>query len=188
MKTKLIILFAVVLIFAAGCSKSESMSEISFPSDFKTVILKYSKKNNLDPYLIYGLILKESRFMHDAVSSKGAKGLMQITDETAKWTANYIGMNNLSEKNIFDPAVNIELGCAYFSYLLEKYNNNEQVALCAYNAGMGKVGEWLDDPQISSDGKNIDNVPYAETKQYVEDIIAYSKRYMELYPNLASVQ
>lgn len=188
MKAKVVIVLALALMLLSGCVRlgdEKSVSKISYPTDFKTAVLKYSEKNGLDPYLVYGIILRESRFVHNASSQKGAKGLMQMTDQTAKWMAEQIGMENFSEEKLFDPATNIELGCAYFAYLSKRYNNSK-TALCAYNAGMGRVDEWLGDKNYSADGKNIDIIPYEETKKYVEDIENFSKKYREIYPDLGN--
>ncbi len=189
LKSRLIVVLMLAFLFLTGCNMSkdrERLSKISYPLDFKTAVIKFSLQNDLDPYLVYGLILRESRFIHDAKSEKAAKGLMQLTDNTAEWTAEHIGKNDFKKDDIFDPATNIELGCAYFSYLLERYDYNVRTALCAYNAGMGKVDEWLKNSSYSKNGKNIDEIPYPETKKYVEDIENYSKKYKEIYPDLVN--
>ena len=181
-KSFVIVLCGILLLFG-GCS---AVTKISYPTDFKAIVLKYCKKNNLDAYTVFAMIKKESKFVCDAQSDKGAKGLMQLTDDTAKWTAEKEGIENFKEEMLFDPETNIRLGCAYFAYLLEMYNNDKNLALCAYNAGPGRVSEWLSDKSISENSKTLNNKPYSETENYLEDILGYEQKYKQLYPDLQS--
>lgn len=183
MKIKLLILAAAIVFLLGGCD-AESVSKLSFPTDFKSVVIKYSAENNLDPYIVYGVIKRESKFIHDAESGKGAKGLMQLTEATAQWTAEYINMDNFDAENISDPAVNIRLGCAYFAHLLEVYNGNTELALSAYNAGMGNVNTWLEEGILNKEAVDISQIPYEETREYVKDVLSYSEKYRQLYPDL----
>ncbi|GGG10485.1 lytic transglycosylase domain-containing protein [Paenibacillus abyssi] len=99
-------------------------------TEYETLINAASNKYGVDPSLIKAVIHTESSFRSDAVSSAGAKGLMQLMDATAKG----LGVNDS-----FDPGQNIDGGTRYLSYLLRKYDNNELAALAAYNAGPGRV-------------------------------------------------
>ena len=184
MKIKLFILAGVIALALSGCD-SRSVSKMSFPADFKTAVLKYSNENNLSPYIVFGIIKRESKFIHDAESSKGAKGLMQLTESTAEWTAEYIGMENFTGDNVCEPSVNIKLGCAYFAHLLDVYSGDVSLALCAYNGGMGNVNKWLNDGTLDKNNVDIKKIPYDETRKYVEDVLSYAEKYEQLYPELA---
>lgn len=180
MKIKVLLVSALccaVLMFG-GC---ENISEISYPTDFDAVVSDCSEKNGLDKYTVFSIIKRESKFVHDAQSDKGAKGLMQLTGETAGWTAERIKMTNFKEDDLFDPYTNISLGCAYFAYLLTRYEGDKTLALCAYNAGPSRVDEWLSDTSCSADGKKLTTIPYEETEKYVTDILNYEEKYKQLY-------
>ncbi|WP_245809830.1 lytic transglycosylase domain-containing protein [Cohnella massiliensis] len=97
---------------------------------YDAIIHEASARYGVDPALIKGVIQTESSFRADAVSSSGAKGLMQLMDATAQ---------GLGVTDSFDPVQNIDAGTRYLSYLLRKYDGNEMAALAAYNAGPGRV-------------------------------------------------
>jgi len=140
-----------------------------YKTDYSEIIEKYSQKYEVEKELIYAIIKTESNFDSNAVSTSNAKGLMQLMESTAK----EIGTNyniNLTDDNIFEPEINIEIGTIYISQLLEKYNNKE-LALAAYNAGYGNVDKWISQNIISSNGSDIENVPFKETNIYIRKVI-----------------
>lgn len=98
--------------------------------DYDLLITEASSRYQVDPSLIKALIQAESSFDKDAVSSAGAKGLMQLMDRTAA---------GLGVTNPFDPEQNIHGGTRFLAGLLDKYNGNQKVALAAYNAGPGRI-------------------------------------------------
>jgi soluble lytic murein transglycosylase len=122
------------------------------------------------------VIKQESNFVPEAHSGV-AGGLMQLTQETAQWNANELGITDF---DYMDPETNIELGCHYLKYLIKHYGNVD-TALAAYNGGMGNVDAWLADKTYSSDGKTLDNIPFAETRNYVVKVNEYWAHYKELY-------
>lgn len=149
-----------------------------FPIKYEKFVEKYSEEYELNKYLVLGVIYAESGFNEKAHSGL-ARGLMQLTDETAVWIAGKIGIGyegNMAE----DPETNIKMGCYYLSYLIKKYENTE-TALAAYNAGMGNVSKWLEDANYSKDGKTLFNVPYAETEKYVKRVKLFTYIYSKLY-------
>ena len=182
-KTKIIVFVLALVMLLGGCDK-DALKKLSYPDDFKTLVVKYSNENNLNPYLVFGIIKRESKFMHKAESSKGARGLMQLTEATAKWVAEFSGMNNFDYEDIFEPSVNIRLGCAYFAHLLEAYSGNVPLALCAYNAGSGNINSWLDEGIISKSDFDSEKIPFEETRKYVKDVMDYAKVYEQLYPEI----
>ena len=147
--------------------------------EYSDSVEKYSTEYNVDKHLIYAIIKAESNFEKDAVSSKGAKGLMQLMNSTAEDIAKELDIN-LDEDDILDPDINIMLGTKYISDLIEKYNSIE-LALTAYNAGGGKVDSWISDNTLKEDGSNIENIPYTETNKNDKKILRDYKIYKELY-------
>ena len=116
-------------------------------------IQKAAAKYNLSPDLIRGVIRAESNFQADAVSSAGAKGLMQLMPETA---------GDLGVTKPFDIQQNIDGGSRYLRQMLDRFGGNLKLALAAYNAGPGAVEKY--------DGR----VPYAETQEYVKRVLRFS--------------
>ena len=114
------------------------------------------------------IIKAESNFIEDAHSGK-ASGLMQLTDETAVWVAEQIG-KDADKIELNDPRDNIELGCYYIRYLIDYYEGNVDVALAAYNGGMGNVDRWLESGRYSDDGKTLKSIPFKETREYVKRV------------------
>lgn len=144
----------------------------SYPLKFETEIQAASQEFNVEPWVVASIINAESSFDETALSKKGAVGLMQLIPTTAKWvveTNSNFETTNFSESLLYDPEINIRIGTCYFSYLMKKFNNLE-VALCAYNAGEGTVFSWLASETISKDGKTLDEIPFDETKNYVEKV------------------
>ena len=152
-----------------------------YPLRYEELIYEYSKEYNLDEFLVMALIKAESNYIYDAHSGI-ARGLMQITDETALWIAEKLSLD-FSAEDIENPRMNINMGCFYLSYLLDYYNGDETLALSAYNAGMGNVNNWLKNEEYSKDNKTLDEIPYAETKQYIEKIRKNKEIYISLYRN-----
>lgn len=144
---------------------------------YSEYVEEFSEKYNVEKELIYAIIKVESNFDKDAVSKSNAKGLMQIMSATAREIADKYGIN-LTEDNIAEPEINIEIGTIYISQLLEKYNNKE-VALAAYNAGQGNVNKWITQNTIKSDGSDIENIPFPETNMYVRKVMRDYNVYKE---------
>ena len=153
-------------------------SRCLFPHPYADIIAKYCNQYDVDENLVFALIKAESNFKQDAVSHAEAKGIMQITDETFIFCMENTKLKN---ENIFDIDTNIHAGVWYLSFLSEKYKGNMANALAAYNAGMGNVDRWLCDERYSYDGENLKNIPFAETKQYIEKIKRYKTIYKILY-------
>lgn len=147
----------------------------AYPIAYKDEIIHYSKQNNLACELVASLINAESSFKPNAVSSRGAIGLMQLMPTTAKWVAE---QNNLeyNQQNLYDAEYNIKLGTLYLSYLTQKFSDTT-VVLCAYNAGEGVTQTWLSSPKYSTDGKTLTDIPYSSTAAYVKKIFNSLKIY-----------
>lgn len=139
-----------------------------YPLKYIEIIEKYSIEYSVDKSLIASVINTESSFNKNAVSRKGAKGLMQITDKTAIWLCDILG-EIYAEEKMYDAEFNIKLGTYYLSYLLNKFDDLD-TALASYNAGEGVVKSWLLSTEYSENGYTITNIPYTETKNYVQKV------------------
>lgn len=169
-----------VYLAANGCGKAKKFIENAlFPLKYTEYIDKASQNYGLEKELICAVINTESRFDKDAESSAGARGLMQLTPDTYSWLAGLRGEETV-DGGLFDPEINIDYGCYFLRYLLDTYEY-EETAVAAYNAGVNRVREWLDDPELSSDGKTLSVIPYEETSNYVKKVEKAKKKYKELY-------
>ena len=158
------------------------IQKIIYKKDYKEYVQKYAQEYNVDENLIYALIKAESNFNSNAKSSKDAIGLMQLMESTAqdvcKKTDLQISSDELSEK-LLEPDININIGTKYLSILIQKYGNIE-IAITAYNAGIGTVDNWIEKGIIKADSSDIENIPYKETNNYVRKILRDYKIYSNL--------
>ena len=176
----IIIVFIFTIIISVFTENAKSfLIKLIYKIGYSEYVEEFAEKYNVEKELIYAIIKVESNFDENAVSKSNAKGLMQIMTATAQEIAEKYGIN-LTEENITDPKINIEIGTIYISQLLEKYNN-KQVALAAYNAGIGTVNNWIEKQIIQADGSDIENIPYKETNNYVRKILRDYHIYNELY-------
>ena len=143
---------------------------IKYPLNYKGSIKEYSRQFNLQPELIASVINAESGFDKDAISSKGAVGLMQLMPRTAVFAADILG-EEINAKSLTDSGTNIRLGCCYLEYLMDKFGD-EKTALACYNAGEGVVARWLENSEYSYDGKTLKDIPYKETKEYIKRVLS----------------
>jgi len=175
----LIILILIVFLMVF----KNKIQRIFYPKSYEEFVSMYSDEYGVDENLVFAVIKAESNFQEDAVSHKDALGLMQIMKETAEDVARKYNIEidfNNSEKEILNVQNNIKIGTKYLAVLLEKYKNKE-VAVAAYNAGIGTVDNWIEKGIIKSDGSDIENIPYKETNNYVRKILRNYKIYQDLY-------
>lgn len=152
-----------------------------YPIKYEEYVATYADDNHIPRALIYAIIYTESGFDEDVVSPAGAIGLMQIMPETYDWLAGPRMLNESYEDgDIYKPENNIRFGITYLVYLYTKFGNWDTV-LAGYNAGQGRVSEWLSDSRYTDDGKTLKEIPYPETKKYVEKVNRVMQIYMELY-------
>lgn len=174
----LLLVLTAVLVIVQG---REAWIRITHPYKHQETIRRYADTYALDPLLVAAVVNVESKFNPQAVSPKGAKGLMQLMEDTARWGAEKIGLENYDPQQLYDPEINVRIGCWYLARLLHQYEGNLSVALAAYNGGSGNVARWLQDPAISADGKTLDAIPFPETQAYVSKVIKQYSHYQELY-------
>ena len=136
---------------------------------FYPVIEQYSLQYKVDPLLITAIMKVESNFNPDAKSKKGAIGLMQLMPSTAKEVAEkYLNIQSFKEQDLYNSEQNIKLGVYYVKILSDMFNNNLNLVLASYNAGLGNVQKWQqENPIIEYDPEEM---PFKETKNYVSKI------------------
>jgi len=149
--------------------------QLRFPLAHDEYFDKAAQINGIKKHWIYGIARQESAFMHDARSPVGATGLMQLMPQTAKSVSKRMRIRYSSRK-LIDPGYNIKLGSHYLRYLLKRYNGNRVLATAAYNAGPGNVNRWL--KRFDGDiDVWIEQIPFKETKEYVQRVLTYSTIY-----------
>ncbi len=179
-KVPLILLSILLILFTATYFAIEPIERIIYPIEYQKQVQILSDEFDFSPSLIYAIIHTESKFDQHATSSAGAKGLMQITDDTYRWACKRAGEEASTPDELYDPDTNLRVGCYVLSLLYEQFAETETV-LAAYNAGQGRVREWLSNPAYSKDGKTLYNIPYEETENYVRRVINTQKKYQTLY-------
>lgn len=163
----------------------DNLLKMLYPKTYQETVLLYQEKYGIEENFIFAVIKAESNFDKDAISNRNAIGLMQLMEETAKDVArkNEIELHSTNIKEeLCDINKNIQIGTCYLSTLMERYQNKE-VALAAYNAGIGTVDGWIEKGIIKKDGTDIENIPYKETNNYVRKILRDYKIYEDLYKN-----
>jgi soluble lytic murein transglycosylase len=153
---------------------------IVYPWPYREVVERYAKANGLDPYLVAAVIRVESSFRSSAVSPKGARGLMQIMPATGVWIAGEMNLPNFHPDQLFDVELNIRMGTWYLRHLSEQFDR-KLVALAAYNGGRGNVKNWLEQGVWSGQEKDIERIPFSETRNYVRRVLRTQAIYRELY-------
>lgn len=154
--------------------------QLRFPLAYDEHFHRAAELHRIQPHLLYALARQESAFMHNVRSPAGARGLMQLLPSTARQTASGNGQQ-VSADDLYRPDVNISLGSQYLSEMLEEFGGNRALAAAAYNAGPNRVKQWLrrtgDDPLPLDQW--IETIPFAETRGYVQNVLAYSVIYGE---------
>ena len=174
-------IIALVVLLVSGAFVGQQMYiKSKYPLEYTEEILKYSKEFDLDPVLVASDICKESKYRLKAKSGAGARGLMQIMPDTGEWIAGQL-KTDYKLDDLYVADVNIRFGCWYLKYCLRKFNGQVNEALAAYNAGPANVNEWLADSRYSSNKKTLEQIPFAETKNYVETINAYYGKYKKYH-------
>jgi len=153
----------------------QAIQELTLPLRHEDIIRQQADEKGVDASLIAAVIYAESRF-RDQTSDAGARGLMQITPETALDIARRSEAQTFVIKDLGDPQINISYGTYHLRDLLDLYGDNEVAALAAYNAGPGNVDAWG-----GSDLK-LENIRFPETRAYVEDVLDKQDEYRREYP------
>jgi soluble lytic murein transglycosylase len=171
-----------ILIVAMFYNIFNVMLKVNYPIKYADSVAKYSHKYDIDPYLVLSIIKAESKFNPNAISRTEAMGLMQIAKGTGRWGAEQIGLRDFTEDDLYNPDINIQIGCWYINNLRTEFGrDNLETILAAYNGGSGNVSKWLQNPEYSKDGITLEHIPFAETRLYVIKVTDFYKRYKKIY-------
>jgi soluble lytic murein transglycosylase len=175
-------LLGIVILIVLGVAVSfPKWITFIYPLPHSEIVFAAAKEYKVDPYLVFAIIRAESKFETTAESSVGARGLMQIMPETAQWIAIQMDAENFTADDLHQPAVNIRMGCWYISDLEVEFKGNIPLEVAAYNAGRGKVSQWIKEGQWEGDPVNMAGIPFAETRQYVKNVLNNYAAYKAIY-------
>jgi len=163
-------------------STPDNFWAMAYPLGYERLVKRYAG-DSLDPFLVYAIIMAESEFNPEIRSPAGAVGLMQIMHDTGKRLAENLGLTSFSEEMLLNVELNIALGVSYLEELLARFKGDLIPAIASYNAGEDRVETWLrrrpgDDPEMF-----VANIPYRETKKYVQRVLWYYEEYQRIYGN-----
>ncbi|PCI72805.1 MAG: hypothetical protein COB38_02890 [Gammaproteobacteria bacterium] len=167
-------------------AKSRNIDDIDkrFPRYKLSKYQLESEQHEIPLSWAYAITRQESAFKVDAISSAGAKGLMQLTHNTAKHvyrkSKKFIHHRYSNSRQLLDPDTNIELGIAHLGELLKTFNGHLILATAAYNAGSHRVEQWLRNNSVSDPILWIEQIPYKETREYVKNVLTYQEIYSQL--------
>ena len=158
----------------------DAVREITLPLRHEDIIRQQAAEKDLDPALIAAVIYEESRF-RDQTSHAGARGLMQITPATADLIARESGGTAFTQEDLATPQVNISYGSYYLSYLLERYDDDVELAVAAYNAGPTRADAWVEEAGGLDGFDAGDHISFPETRAYVENVLERQAEYRKNY-------
>jgi soluble lytic murein transglycosylase len=158
---------------------ADPVREITLPLRHEDIIRQQAADKDVDAALIAAVIYEESKF-RDQTSAAGARGLMQITPQTADYIAAKSGGTEFEQGDLATPQINIAYGAWYLRYLLDKYEGIDLAAIAAYNAGEGRVDEWVATAGGLESFGGAD-IAFPETREYVDGVVDHRADYRRFY-------
>ncbi len=169
-------------IYAADRTQGQHDYALRYPAPFRENVIPQARQVALDSGWVYGLMRQESRFVMNAQSSVGAKGLMQLMPKTAEWVAKKIGLKNYHPSQVAVMDTNVALGTHYLSMVLSDLDNQPVLASAAYNAGPGRARRWRADQPLEG-AIYAETIPFEETRDYVKKVMSNAVYYSALFEN-----
>ena len=169
-----------VTVFAVAHGLDRTPSGSGLPLADTAVIREQAAAKHLDPALIAAVIYAETKF-EPSTSSAGALGLMQLLPETANFIARKSGGIRFTTADLSTPAINVAYGSWYLRYLLDHYEDNEMLAIAAYNGGLANVDSWVAKARGEGRSLSISDIPFPETQEYVRRVLAAQREYRAAY-------
>jgi soluble lytic murein transglycosylase len=158
-----------------------AVSHRGLPLTNASIIREQAAAKHLDPALIAAVIYAETKF-DPRPSTAGAQGLMQILPATAYYLAHLSGGTRFTASDLDTPSINVAYGSYYLRYLLDHYNGNEMLAVAAYNGGLANVDGWAAQANTSGGELTVATIPFPETREYVQRVLAAQQTYRATYP------
>ncbi len=166
----------ILAVRSVAKTKDWNQVGLRFPLLYKKLITEMSGKNEVNPAWVYGIMRRESVFNKGAVSGARAMGLMQLLPSTARDVGRKLGLAKVRKSDLLTPKLNIKLGSAYLSSMLDDFNGSYVKATAGYNAGPSRSVKWTPDKTIEAD-RWVESIPFRETRKYVRAVMAYTTIY-----------
>ena len=155
--------------------------ELLFPLPYKSDLLRNASARDLDPYLLAGLIRQESEFNPGAISRARAYGLTQVRPGTGRQFARRAGVHPFSTRLLSQPGPNLKIGSSILKSMLDAQGGSIEQTLAAYNAGPNRVTDWLTWANYREPAEFVENIPFTETRDYVQAVLRNAEIYRRLY-------
>jgi soluble lytic murein transglycosylase len=178
--TVIAVLAIVALAVVFGPGLDHTVRRLALPLSNEQVIREQAAAKHLDPALIAAVIYAETKF-DPRTSPAGAEGLMQIEPATAAFLAKLSGGYSFQTSDLGTPAINVAYGSYYLRYLLNHYEDNEMLAVAAYNAGLANVDQWVAKAHAEGKSLTVEEIPFGQTRAYVQRVLGAQREYRELY-------
>jgi soluble lytic murein transglycosylase len=160
---------------------NDALLRLVYPFPYRGAIEREAGRNNLDPFLVAGLIRQESGFHAAARSPAGALGLMQIMPATGTSLARELGVGGFRTGRLTEPELNVRMGTRYLATMLARYGGRVGDALVAYNAGPTRMARWQSFPEHGDAVLFVERIPFTETRNYVRIVQTNAAIYRALY-------
>jgi soluble lytic murein transglycosylase len=164
----------------------DRLLRIVYQFPYRELVVRESRRNGLDPFLVAGLIRQESFFNPVAVSPAGAVGLMQVMPETGRGLARRVGIGSYDPRMLREPELNVRLGTLFLADQLRRWGGKPTDAFAAYNAGPGRIARWRSLPEYRDEDVFVERIPIAETRDYVKKVRLHAHIYRRLYADPAA--
>jgi soluble lytic murein transglycosylase len=161
--------------------------QLSYPRPYSATVTAAAAEFDVDPLLLWAAMREESRYDPEALSSVGARGLMQVMPPTQAWITEQLG-EAISPGDAFTPEANVRMGAWFFHFLLDYFDGDLDLAIAAYNAGAASVDSWQADPLVSNRDDLLRWIGFGQTREYLERVSLSYRVYQELYASAAGAE
>ncbi len=152
-----------------------------YPRAFPELVIPHAKKRGINPYVIWALMIVESSFNPDSVSTAEALGLLQVIPRTGLKVAELLGEEDFGHYDLLDEDVAVQHGVFYFSQLVRKFHGNELLAMAGYNGGPHRVAEWVDMRGDMPMDEFVEEIPYDQAREYTKKVSRFLHLFMRIY-------
>jgi soluble lytic murein transglycosylase len=185
MSRRALAILGVAAFVAAGVAviipmAHRAVREVTLPLRHEDIIRQQSQAKRLNPALVAGVIFAESKF-RDQTSPTGAKGLMQIQPDTARFIARRSGGTAFQVADLGTAQINIQYGTYYLRYLMDRYGENKVLAVAAYNGAETNVDKWIAESGHRGQAFRVEDIPFPETRAYVNRVLGAERDYRRVY-------
>ncbi len=159
----------------------EEQAVFLYPAPFRDELLKYGKKENVDPRFVLSIMRQESRFRTDIKSAAAARGLMQFISSTSRIIARELDIEEFSRDDLYDPDTSIRFGARYLAILFKQFPDQPQAVAASYNGGEDRLERWLKRSKTNDPDRYVPEIAFTQTKDYVYRVMANYRMYINLY-------